>query len=130
MTYNKIVGKIRLRQLRIAPDAACSLSTDIKQVDLTRAGEVRHRQFVDHCYGRYTFAGRSNVSFGPVSLQSPGSGFVYSDARANNLEGVTIGGKAGSYDGSGFVRDLDAVNRSAYIEALDSLKNNLCVAPG
>jgi len=127
MTYNKIVGKIRLRQLRVAPDASCRLSRDVKQVDTTRSGNIRHRQFVDHCFGRYSFAGRSNASFGPRSLHSPGSGFVYSDARANNLEGVTIGGKAGSYDGSGFVRDLDAINRSAYIEALESLRTNLWV---
>ena len=75
MTYNRVVGKIRLRQLRIAPDAACELSDSIKQSDTTYEGLARHRQFVDHCYGPYDEAHRSEASYGPLGpLQTPKTG--------------------------------------------------------
>ena len=59
MTYNRIVGKIRLRQLRVAPDAACQLSAAVKQSGTTLDGKGRRRQYVEHCYGRYTDMVRS-----------------------------------------------------------------------
>ena len=130
MTYNRIVGKIRLRQLRVAPDIACSLASSIHQDGVTVDGSRRHRQFVDHCYGAYTPASRSNESYGPADLQAPFTGgFAFSNASANNLPGVTIDGQVNGvkYDGSGFVRDLEAQNRTAYIEALEQLRGNLWV---
>jgi len=130
MTYNKVVGQIRLRQLRIAPDSTCTLSTMIMQDDTTTDGTQRHRQFVDHCFGYYEESARSNVSYGPASLQVPFTGgFAYSSAEANGLSGLFITGPAtgAQYDGSGFVRDLDPGNRTAYIEALRELKTNLWV---
>uniref|UniRef100_A0A7S2IP49 Polycystin cation channel PKD1/PKD2 domain-containing protein n=1 Tax=Haptolina brevifila TaxID=156173 RepID=A0A7S2IP49_9EUKA len=128
MTYNRIVGKIRLRQLRVAPDLACTLSDAIEQYDTTSDGSRRHRQFVDHCYGAYSMKTLSNASFGPAHLaNTAGTGFKFSTAEENDLAGLSISGKVATYDGSGFVRDLDAVNRSAYIEALELLKDNLWV---
>jgi len=130
MTYNKVVGQIRLRQVRIAPDTACSLSQNIMQEDTTSDGVQRHRQFVDHCYGRYSEAHKSNVSFGPADLQVPmQGGFAFSSAKDNGLGGMNIRGAATGaiYDGSGFVRDLDPGNRTGYIEALRDLKTNLWV---
>ncbi len=141
MTYNRVVGKIRLRQLRIAPDSSCRLSTLIFQDDTTSTGMQRHRQFVDHCYGPYEMEHLSNRSFGPAAGTEAtteagsgedafdGSGFTFKSAAENSLAGVFITGPAtgAEYDGSGFVRDLDPGNRSAYIEALNYLKSNLWV---
>ena len=146
MTYNRVVGKIRLRQLRVAPDTTCTLSKLISQTDVTSSGMHRHRQFVDHCYGPYDEAFKSTAPFGPLAgRQMPppppstspgvvegagdGTGFTFSTDTANKLEGVYISGSAtgASFDGSGFVRDLDPRNRSAYIEALTFLKSNLWI---
>lgn len=127
MVYNKIVGKIRLRQVRVEADTACKLSPTVKQTDTMTNGVKRSRQYVDHCYGAYRAAFKSNISFGPPRYHTPWTGFTFSDAAANDLEGVSIAGRVATYDGSGFVRDLDSTNRSAYIEALGELKNNLWV---
>jgi len=136
MTYNRVVGKIRLRQLRIAPDTTCTLSKLISQTDVTSSGMHRHRQFVDHCYGPYDEAFKSTAPFGPLAGEveavegaGDGTGFTFSTDIANKLEGVYISGSAtgASFDGSGFVRDLDPRNRSAYIEALHFLKSNLWI---
>jgi len=130
MTYNKVVGKVRLRQLRVAPDTACTLSEEISQTDTTSDGIQRHRQFVDHCYGFYEAAYKSNVTFGPGCISDNVTcGFVFTSAAENGLADVTIKGvnTGADYDGSGFVRDLDATDRDAYIEALNFLKSNLWV---
>ena len=48
------------------------------------------------------------------------------NAKENKLD-TDILGEVASYDGSGFVRDLDGRNRTAYMEALDELKSNFWV---
>ena len=45
MTYNKVIGKVRLRQLRVSPDTGTGCTTEnlIIQTDTTRSGqEVRN----------------------------------------------------------------------------------------
>jgi len=119
MTYNRIVGKIRLRQLRVAPGAGCDLSIAVKQTDTTSDGRFRRRQFVDYCYAPYSVAARSNKTYGDAV------GFSFSSAEANNLKTSVQGQTGVRYDGSGFTRDLDAKDRDAYIAALDELRSNL-----
>ena len=45
MTYNKVIGMVRLRQLRVSPDTGTGCTTEnlIIQTDTTRSGqEVRN----------------------------------------------------------------------------------------
>lgn len=130
MTYNKIIGQIRLRQLRVRPSAACELSPAVTQAGTTSTGRQRSRQFVDHCYAKYNLASRDNSSFGAnVSLQVPlTGGFAWSNATTNKLGLSNIQGQTGQfYDGSGFVRDIDADSRFNYLQALEQLKSNLWI---
>ena len=41
MTYNKVIGKVRLRQLRVSPDTGTECTTEnlIIQTDTTRSGQ-------------------------------------------------------------------------------------------
>jgi len=128
MTYNRIVGNIRMRQLRVAPDKACKLSPAVRQSGVTEAGRVRRRQFVDYCFAAYGKAAASNESYGlNAALQEKFvGGFAYSSAEENKLLTTTYG-QVASYDGSGFVRDLDPQSRPKYLEAVNELRDNLWV---
>ena len=150
MGYNKVVGKVRLRQLRVKP-GGCDLPESIKQSDYTEDGQYRQRQFVDYCFPAYPAEGAadermvSRDPFGPPELQGPAgrdpyavvdpeciapdcvdpnvvpadvelTGFFWTDEVFNKLEGTQVGGSVASYDGSGFVRDLDSKNRTEYLQ--------------
>jgi len=127
MVYNKVVGRIRLRQLRVQQGEGCSLPSSTIQTGTTQTNEDRMRHFVDACYPPYSSDVRSTQPFGPPALRaSQGKGFTYSNASENKLN-TDIAGEVASYDGSGFVRDLDGRNRTAYKEALAELKSNFWV---
>eukprot|EP00966_Prymnesium_polylepis_P253895 5868234-Prymnesium_polylepis.1 len=53
-TYNKVVGGVRMRQLRVRPNADCEIAENVKaQFNPTTgpdAGTTRRRQYVDKCY--------------------------------------------------------------------------------
>ena len=59
MGYNKVVGKVRLRQLRVKP-GGCDLPESIKQSDYTEDGQYRQRQFVDYCFPAYPAEGAAD----------------------------------------------------------------------
>ena len=63
------------------------------------------------------------AAFGPHELQTPYGGFVWSGAEENKMR-VQLTGAFTSYDGSGYVRDLDTTNRSAYLAGLNLLEEN------
>jgi hypothetical protein len=48
------------------------------------------------------------------------TGFFWTDEVFNKLEGTQVGGSVASYDGSGFVRDLDSKNRTEYLQVRNS----------
>jgi len=121
MIYNKVIGKIRLRQLRVREGEGCALLATTGVTDSSRTD-----LYVDSCYPSYSFDARSNASYGPAYLQVPGTGFTYSSAEENKLSD-DIMGEVATYDGSGFVRDLDNRNRTAYLQALGELRSNLWV---
>lgn len=129
MTYNRIIGKIRMRQLRVEPGVGCKLSPAVVQTGTLLDGTARRRQFVDYCYAKYSPGAASNKSFGTnVTLQKPFiGGFAYSNASENGLVARFINGQVSSYDGSGFVRDLDATSREGYVTAVEELKAGLWV---
>ena len=68
----------------------------------------------------------SQESFGPEELQELGRGFMFTTDEENNLKGSSFqsGATGTAYDGGGFVLDLDAANRTAYLETLEMLKTN------
>lgn len=102
-----------MRQLRVAPDSACKLAPGVYQRQALADGTTRRRQFVKHCYGPYASKDRRTEPFGPEELRVPFSGgFAYSSEVENRLTGMKIPGLVGTpYDGSGYVRDLDSLNR-------------------
>ena len=118
MEYNKLVGRIRLRQLRVKEGEGCSLAPALFQEGTTRAGEVRRRQFVGHCYSDYTEKVRDESPFGlDPTLGEPSNkttGFRFYTAEENNLLNTPITGQYGVYDGSGYVVDLSSTNRSGW----------------
>ena len=102
MTYNRLVGMIRLRQLRVAPNKNCNLTMSaIEQVGrLTTGvnydgGTMRRRQFVDACYASYSPEAASNETFG---LDPSTPGFSYFTAEENGLKDATITGQVNSRD--------------------------------
>ena len=70
MSYNKVVGKVRLRQLRVLRDG-CKLSQSVFQSGTLKDGTARQRQLVDYCFPQYTLETMSDESFGPEELQEP-----------------------------------------------------------
>ena len=68
MSYNKVVGKVRLRQLRVLRDG-CKLSQSVFQSGTLKDGTARQRQLVDYCFPQYTLDTMSDESFGPEELQ-------------------------------------------------------------
>jgi len=128
MTYNRIVGKIRLRQLRVAPDRACRLSPAVTQSGTTADGRVRRRQFVDYCFAAYSKNAREREPFGTNESLREGSntGFVFSEPETAAQDRL-IRGAVASYDGSGYVRDVDPLSRDGYINAVNELRSNLWI---
>lgn len=116
-----MVGKIRFRQLRVSESFNCGLSSSVSEPGIHRLA-----QFVDACYPAYSYDARSEATFGPSGLHKNGSGFVYTSAADNGVLS-SIEGEVSNYDGSGFVRDLDALNRSAYVAAVEELRSNFWI---
>ena len=57
--YNRIVGGLRMRQVRCTPNAGCSIQTNVQDsmqaVEGPDAGQTRRRKYVKECYQRYFF---------------------------------------------------------------------------
>ena len=123
MSYNKVVGQLRFRQLRVKQDG-CSLSTSVYQDGYANDGSSRQYQLIDYCYPAYDYTVRSEEAFGPEELQTAWSGFTYTTAEENGLEGLTVIGQVENYDGSGFVLDLDGADRATYISTLENRRAN------
>jgi len=124
MSYNKVVGKVRLRQLRVRRDG-CSLSSSVRQSGTLLDGTARQRQLIDYCYPPYDLLAKDDQPFGPEELNTiDWKGFKYTTAEQNKLVGTSVQGQVTAYDGSGYVLDLDGANRTAYLETLQGLIDN------
>lgn len=121
LSYNRLVGSIRLRQLRVSTDA-CSLPDSIKNA----SGEP----FVPACWAPYSSTRRSEATYGPA-LTDPDStaarGFSFSDSSIYPHEKPVISGASATYDASGFVRDIGptdgTLRRDNYTDAVALLKD-------
>ena len=71
MMYNRIVGGLRMRQLRVTPNAGCTIAVNVQdEFNPTRgpdAGTTRKRKYVDKCYSNYQPGDTwSRAPFGPL----------------------------------------------------------------
>lgn len=120
LSYNRLVGSIRLRQLRVSTDA-CSLPDSIRNAE----GDP----FVPACWAPYSRTRRSEATYGPA-LTDPDStaarGFSFSDSSIYPHEKPVIAGASATYDASGFVRDIGPTDgklrRDNYTDAVALLK--------
>jgi len=72
MTFNRIVGGLRLRQARVTPNAGCTIAVNVQdEFNPSRgpdAGTTRKRKYVDKCYsGYYAGATWSRRPYGPLA---------------------------------------------------------------
>lgn len=95
---NKLVGGLRLRLVRVRPNAEC-------QIDSSHTG------LISNCYPAYSTTAEQTAPFG--------NNWTYMTyAQTNEL---AWNGRLGFYEGGGYTIDLPA-NRSAIVETLASLR--------
>ena len=154
MYYNKVVGGLRLRQLRIRKGANCEIGLNIREKHTpttgTTAGIERERIYIDYCYAKF-IVGDTDESGGTedraaYSVAAPNEtliemgeqerwggldeeselvgAFRWRDAKANRLEGTAQAGQFGAYDGSGFVLDVTNLTTSYIVESFEFLEEN------
>lgn len=81
--YNRLLGSVRLRQLRVRPDS-CQMTPKMEE-------------FVENCYGPYNEDTKDTAPFGP------GGKYTYSDdGRAPVHHGLDFT----AYDSGGYIVDL------------------------
>lgn len=139
MTYNKVVGGVRLRQSRVRGDS-CEIVAAVQEVFTPSrgitAGVERHRSLVplDQCYSTYTEATQSREDYGD-SAASGGTtadtasarlskAFRWRSAADNDLAGYTRQGQFGRYDGAGYVLDFVNLTTTSVVETLQLLKQH------
>ena len=138
MTYNRVVGGVRLRQNRVGPDS-CPIGASVKEKFMPTigpdAGIERKRQYVAWCYGKYnilpqgSFNVPSHEPYGPANGTTEDTGdplvdaFRWRSEAENDLVGYMKAGQFGIYDGSGFVIDITNLTTVSLVETLDFLLN-------
>ncbi len=134
MMYNKLVGGIRLRQLRVG-NKSCTLPSSIMKQELTAAGtkksafvfpETESDEGGGLCFGSYDATLAATEPYGPCTVEGreklkgvegvdinkyntscEGSGFEYWSAARTRAP--TLQGKGDIiYDAGGYVRDVQA----------------------
>jgi len=136
MVYNRLVGGVRLRQLRIEPNKGCVIGTKVQETGTPTTGPTagieRTRKYVTKCYAQYlpdVTHSEASFSLGEGrSANEPGidaitKAFTWQSATALGGAG-TIPGQYGVYDSSGFVLDITNLTTVFLVEAFDSLKAN------
>ena len=67
ITYNRVIGGVRLRQLRVTPGAGCEVAENVKdEFNPTigpDAGTTRRRQYVETCYYIYEETTQSRAPY-------------------------------------------------------------------
>ena len=135
MLNNRLVGALRLRQLRVRAD-------ECKQMSSASDHPPRRptsRKVADPCYPSYSFgreseaanfAGCSHAGLGALPACRTVDGFSWSDSGDDDTLNLFVGALA-LYDSSGFVRDIkpDAATRElhnrTFAEAVAELKQHL-----
>ena len=102
--YNRIIGPVRLRQLRVRPDSC--------PIPAMFAGTI------DTCYAPYAKDLEEKSSFGPA-----GEPQLWRHSEADELDGMDANGRFATYSGGGYVVDLPT-NASSAAATVASLKAN------
>lgn len=106
LTYNRLVGSVRLRQLRVKPNFDCELSD-------------RALGFVSECFPPYSEDARSTEPFN--DLVSPGFTYTPPEQLLRERGTPAYEGQLAEYDAGGFVVDLSG-ERDAWLIRVDALR--------
>lgn len=107
LTYNRLVGSVRLRQLRVKANAECELSD-------------RAKGFVSECYPMYSESARSTAPFN--DLVSPGFTYTPPEQLLRDRGTPKYEGQLAEYDASGFAVDLSG-ERDAWLTRVAALRS-------
>ena len=134
MMYNRLVGGVQLRQLRVRNDS-CVVPAASQRTVLLGDTEIQQAFFFTNdtgsgaCFERYSWDARDTRVFGPCTefgraklgksmpnidkynTSCEGSGFSYT----RSTDSPSIGGKLAMYDSSGFVRNVVPSEPGAYL---------------
>ncbi len=105
----QVVGKVRLRQLRVKPNVGCYINN-------------LAADFIDDCFAAFAESSQSVDSY--HDNQSPG--FVWTQGSDLKGGGQDWTGALGSYTSGGFVLDIDP-SRKAFPMAIKKLKEGLWI---
>lgn len=94
MGYTRLVGSIRLRQLRVS-NTSCTLPASVRN---------KSSPFVAACWAPYREHRRDEAPFGPGAAV-PGFSFASAAELFPNRQPL-VTGRSASYDASGYVRDV------------------------
>lgn len=144
-SYAKIVGGIRLRQMRVEPGMGCKVPVLATQEVTAEAwqkinpGTTRQtetRRFVEKCFSPYRQSTKAisprylriNGTDSPVACNGTNtiqewSGFCYRTGAENNMTLTRVVGEFATYDGSGYTVDI-GLKQDEMERIFDYLYNN------
>ena len=102
--YNRIIGPVRLRQLRVKP-GSCGIPAMFKGA-------------IDECYAPYSLFKHDTAPFGPAEAPEK-----WAHSSSTVLDGLISGGRFATYSGGGYVVDLPT-NATAAAEAIEDLRRH------
>lgn len=149
MMYNRLVGGVQLRQLRVRNDSCTLSSSQSRRIRLGSGANQRNVtqdfifpagvNFTGQCFSSYTKDARSTDMFGPCTE----SGRAALDALSSDVAGINkynqscagsgfeftaatdapaVGGKLTTYDPSGYVRNIVPEGLRAYLLQRDTMQ--------
>jgi len=143
MMYNRLVGGVRLRQLRVRNDS-CTLPSSAYRSIFLGDEEIQQSIVFENstgqgaCFSNYFFGGHDTAPFGPCTAEGravlkdidnvdkynsscEGSGFSFTPYT----DAPTMIGKLSAYDSSGYVRDIVPLEERAYLLQQDTMAKAL-----
>ena len=102
--YNRIIGPVRLRQLRMQP-GTCTVPPMFNSL-------------IDECYAPYWILSQSEAPFGP-----PEAPMLWTYSTRDELDGLLANGRFATYSGGGYVVDLP-LNKTEASGVVGGLKQN------
>ena len=100
--YNRIIGPVRLRQLRMQ-EGTCTVPP-------------MFRSLIDECYAPYWIMAQSSEPYGPE-----GDPLLWTYSTSAEIDGLVSAGRFATYSGGGFVTDLPT-NRTRARGTLEQLR--------
>lgn len=104
-TYNRLLGGVRFRQIRVIPDDKCEI-------------DPFYQPIITNCYASYSYEIEDKTSYGPDD--------VYKWKSETELNEIIYNGKNVWYKGSGFSIDVP-LNKTIMLETLNDMQKNLFI---